>query len=158
MVWGWRSETQYTLLAKGEGKLKPLVALEGRILLFSLWRKLLSYLKMGIMGFLFFWALWCQAVNSHVAIWTSFPFCLRKYMILNIKSIGYTFVQSLIHSSVIVLNTRRVPYACLLPCQWRMNWRHLSMLCDCRASQLCRHFVYWVRGFSRLWGKKITNF
>lgn len=36
MVWGWRSETQYTLLAKGEGKLKPLVALEGRILLFSL--------------------------------------------------------------------------------------------------------------------------
>lgn len=146
MVWGWRSETQYTLLAKGEGKLKPLVALEGRILLFSLWRKLLSYLKMGIVGFLFFWALWCQAVNSHVAIWTSFPFCLRKYMILNIKSIGYTFVQSLIHSSVIVLNTRRVPYACLLPCQWRMNWRHLSMLCDCRASQLCRHFVYWVRG------------
>lgn len=54
MVWGWRSETQYTLLAKGEGKLKPLVALEGRILLFSLWRKLLSYLKMGIVGFLFF--------------------------------------------------------------------------------------------------------
>lgn len=52
--WGWRSETQYTLLAKGEGKLKPLVALEGRILLFSLWRKLLSYLKMGIVGFLFF--------------------------------------------------------------------------------------------------------
>lgn len=54
MVYGWRSETQYTLLAKGEGKLKPLVALEGRILLFSLWRKLLSYLKMGIVGFLFF--------------------------------------------------------------------------------------------------------
>lgn len=54
MVWGWRSETQYTLLAKGEGKLKPLVALEGRILLFSLWRKLLSYLKMGIVGFLVF--------------------------------------------------------------------------------------------------------
>lgn len=51
MVCGWRSETQYTLLAKGEGKLKPLVALEGRILLFSLWRKLLSYLKMGIVGF-----------------------------------------------------------------------------------------------------------
>lgn len=54
MVCGWRSETQYTLLAKGEGKLKPLVALEGRILLFSLWRKLLSYLKMGIVGFLGF--------------------------------------------------------------------------------------------------------
>lgn len=46
---------QYMLLAKGEGKLKPLVALEGRILLFSLWRKLLSYLKMGSCGvFLFF--------------------------------------------------------------------------------------------------------
>jgi len=47
MVCGWRSETQYMLLTKGKGMLKPLVALKGRILLFSLWRKLLSYLKMG---------------------------------------------------------------------------------------------------------------
>lgn len=53
--------------AKGERKLKPLVALEGRVLSFSLWRKLLSYLKMG-KAFCFVFVLQCQAVNSHVAI------------------------------------------------------------------------------------------
>lgn len=105
---------QSVVLAKGEGKLLWLLLRVAYC--HFLWRKLLSYLKIGSLFFEFGMSD-CQQPCFYFNL--LFPLSQKtKYIILNIKFIDYTFVQSLIHSGADYNNHYggRILYAYLLPC------------------------------------------